>query len=343
MTKPWSVLSGYMLPLLVSCAQCGGPAETTQAETASAELKPEAEPIEPLPEKVEFDRQKMELGRALYHDTILSGDRTVSCASCHMLSHGGAEPRKTSLGIKSQVGPINSPTVLNSRYNFRQFWNGRAATLEEQAEGPVANAKEMGASWPEVQKRIQNSKHYAPLFQATYQEPPNKANITHAIAEYERSLVTPSRVDAFLRGQKNALSKDEQEGYSVFKEVGCTSCHQGINVGGSMYQKMGLVRDYFKDRGGELTAADMGRYDVTKKESDKHLFKVPSLRNVELTPPYLHDGTRETLEETVKLMGTYQLGRDLSAEQISKIVAFLKALTGQLPDHAKMPKALALR
>ncbi|KPK55271.1 MAG: cytochrome B6 [Myxococcales bacterium SG8_38_1] len=293
------------------------------------------EPILPLPDSADVDMDKVLLGRSLYFDTALSGDGTVSCATCHMLEHGGAEPRKTSIGIGGQIGPINSPTVLNSSYNFVQFWDGRAKDLQEQAAGPVENPSEMGAKWENVVKRLAKNEEYAAAFAKLYEDGITKDNATDAIAEYEKSLITPSRFDAYLKGDDTAITDAEKQGYATFKEVGCTACHSGINVGGAMFQKLGLVKDYFKDRGTEITEADLGRFNVTKNEAEKHFFKVPTLRNVELTSPYLHDGSRATLEETVKVMGTYQLGRELTAAQVNSIVTFLKTLTGTLPAHAK--------
>jgi cytochrome c peroxidase len=307
-------------------------------ETAAVETeKPAAptEPILPLPDSADVDMDKVLLGRSLYFDTALSGDGTVSCATCHMLEHGGAEPRKTSIGIGGQIGPINSPTVLNSSYNFVQFWDGRAKDLQEQAAGPVENPSEMGAKWENVVKRLAKNEEYAAMFAKLYEDGITKDNATDAIAEYEKSLITPSRFDAYLKGDDTAITDAEKQGYATFKEVGCTACHSGINVGGAMFQKLGLVKDYFKDRGTEITEADLGRFNVTKNEAEKHFFKVPTLRNVELTSPYLHDGSRATLEETVKVMGTYQLGRELTAAQVNSIVTFLKTLTGTLPAHAK--------
>ncbi|MGB5703528.1 MAG: cytochrome-c peroxidase [Polyangiales bacterium] len=322
---------------VTGCTKKETPAPAAEEKAAAEEQKPAAppEPILPLPDSADVDMDKVLLGRSLYFDTALSGDGTVSCATCHMLEHGGAEPRKTSTGIGGQVGPINSPTVLNSSYNFVQFWDGRAKDLQEQAAGPVENPAEMGAKWPDVVERLKKNEEYATAFTKLYQDGITKDNATDAIAEYEKSLITPSRFDAYLKGDDAAITDAEKKGYATFKEVGCTACHSGILAGGSMFQKLGLVKDYFKDRGTEITEADLGRYNVTKKDQDKHFFKVPTLRNVELTSPYLHDGSRATLEETVKVMGTYQLGRDLTDAQVNSIVTFLKSLTGTLPAHAK--------
>ncbi|MEM8609300.1 MAG: cytochrome-c peroxidase [Myxococcota bacterium] len=296
-----------------------------------------AEPVKALPPVGELDMVKVALGRKLFHDTALSGDGTVSCATCHSLDHGGAEPRKTSTGIKGQIGPINSPTVLNSSHNIAQFWDGRAKDLREQAEGPVANPIEMGATWKGVVKRLKRNEDYVTEFAAVYDDGISKDNVTDAIAVYEESLITPSRFDEYLSGTADAITAQEKQGYATFKEVGCTACHNGVLVGGGMYQKMGLVNDYFKDRGTEITEVDLGRFNVTKNPAQKHFFKVPTLRNVELTSPYLHDGSRDTLEETVMIMGKYQLGRDLDKQQVDDIVAFLKSLTGELPAHARPP------
>jgi cytochrome c peroxidase len=336
----WAVLILAAISV-AGCRKKEPTAPAAEEQAAVEEGKPIAAPVEPivpLPDSVEVNMEKVLLGRRLYHDTILSGDGTISCASCHMLDHGGAEPRKTSTGIKGQIGPINSPTVLNSAYNFVQFWDGRAKDLQEQAEGPVANPIEMGANWDEVVEKIKKDGEYAAAFNKIYDDGVTKNNVTDSIAEYEKSLITPSRFDKFLRGDESAITDQEKKGYATFKEVGCTACHTGIIAGGTMFQKMGLVKDYFADRGTPITEADLGRFNVTKNPADKHFFKVPTLRNVELTPPYLHDGSRETLEETVQVMGKYQLGRDLTDEQVKNLVAFLKSLTGELPAHAKMPK-----
>ena len=193
----------------------------------------------------------------------------------------------------------------------------------------------MGATWDSVVERLKKNKEYADSFAKLYSDGVTKANVTDAIAEYEESLITPSRFVKYLKGDATAITEAEKKGYETFKEVGCTACHTGILVGGTMFQKLGLVKDYFKDRGTPLTEADNGRYNVTKKDQDKHFFKVPTLRNIELTAPYLHDGSQATLEETVKIMGSYQLGRDLTDAQVNSIVTFLKSLTGELPAHAK--------
>ncbi len=317
-------------------------------QARSADKKEEAphridlasEPVKPLPEKVEdVDIRKAELGRRLYFDPLLSGDGTVSCASCHSFARnlGGADGRAGSIGIGGQRGPISAPTVLNARYNIAQFWDGRAKDLQEQAMGPVENPKEMGDKWENVVEKVKKDEWYAKQFLEVFKGEITKETITEAIAEYEKTLVTPAPFDRYLRGDPSAIDEQAKAGYALFKEVGCATCHNGIAVGGGMFQRMGVVRNYFEERGGEVTEADLGRFNVTKNEADKHVFKVPTLRNVALTAPYFHDGFAKTLEEAVRLMARFQLGKELDDEQVGKIVAFLKSLTGRLPEQASPP------
>lgn len=294
-------------------------------------------PFEPLPE-VEVDPKKVELGRRLYFDTRLSGDGTLSCASCHSFDKGGADAAKVSTGIRGQQGPINSPTVLNAHLNFVQFWDGRAKDLEEQALGPVENPVEMGATWPEVVERLKADEKMVEWFDALYEDGITKENIAAAIAEFERSLSTPAPFDRYLQGDEDAISEKAKRGLDLFVKTGCVSCHTGPGLGGTMFQKFGLLEDYFPIRGGELTEADLGRYNVTKNEADKHMFKVPLLRNVALTAPYFHDGSVDDLGRAVEIMARVQLRKKLEPDEIEAIVAFLETLTGELPPHAAPPE-----
>jgi len=294
--------------------------------TASAQQLND-EPIKPLA-KVNLDARKVTLGRAMFHDKRLSKDNSLSCASCHEISKGGMDGRQFAVGIKGQVGPINTPTVLNSGLNFRQFWNGRAATLEEQAAGPVHNPGEMGSNWQEVLGKLNQDAALLNQFKAIYPDGLQPKNIQDAIATFEHSLVTPSRFDRYLNGESNAINGEEKQGYQLFKNYGCVACHQGQGVGGNMYQTFGVLGNYFKDKG-KVTDADLGRFAVTKNELDRHVFKVPSLRNVELTAPYFHDGSAKTLEEAIDVMFRYQLGRTAPAADKALIVKFLKTLTGE--------------
>jgi cytochrome c peroxidase len=287
------------------------------------------EPITPLPLAVTLDPRKLELGRRLFHEAKLSGDGTVSCASCHNLASAGVDRRPRSLGIGGKEGSINAPTVFNSGFNFRQFWDGRAETLEDQAGGPLENPAEMGGTWPKAVALLSGDPTYHTEFAALYPDGVQPKNIRDAIATFERSLVTPnSRFDRFLRGDPTALNEREREGYRLFKQVGCVSCHQGMNIGGNVYQKLGIMDNYFEARG-HINNADFGRFNVTHLEEDRFFFKVPSLRNVALTAPYLHDGTAKTLNDVVRIMARYQLGVQLDAAEEAAVVAFLRTLTGE--------------
>lgn len=287
------------------------------------------EPIKPVTVDTKLDPRRVAVGDKLFHDRRLSKDNSISCASCHNLARGGVDSLDVSIGVGGAKGAINAPTVFNSSLNFRQFWDGRAASLEEQAAGPVHNPKEMASNWAEVMVKLSQDSALAEQMKQAYPDGLQPKNIQDALATFERSLVTPNaRFDRHLKGEKNALSADELRGYQLFKTYGCVACHQGVNVGGNMFQTFGVMGDYFARRGG-VTEADLGRYNVTKQPADKHVFKVPSLRNVALTAPYFHDGSAKTLPEAVDVMFRYQLGRPASAQDKALIVKFLHTLTGE--------------
>jgi cytochrome c peroxidase len=287
------------------------------------------EPIKPVPQNPTPDARKVALGDRLFHDKRLSRNNTLACASCHDLAKGGVDGRVSSTGINGARGAINAPTVFNSALNFRQFWDGRAASLEEQSAGPVHNPQEMGSNWAEVIGKLSQDGELVAQFKAAYPDGLQQHNIQDAIATFERTLNTPnSRFDKYLRGDKSALSADELRGYQLFKSYGCIACHQGINVGGNMFQSFGVLGDYFAQRG-NVGAADLGRYNVTRNEADRHVFKVPSLRNIALTAPYFHDGSAASLPEAVDVMFRFQLGRSASAQDKDLIVRFLHTLTGE--------------
>ena len=290
-----------------------------------------AEPVRPIDPSVEADPAKVALGYALFHDARLSVDNTVSCASCHDLSTAGVDNHQYSHGVDDQVGGVNAPTVYNAVYNFVQFWDGRAKTLADQAAGPPLNPIEMASeSFDQIIAKLAADKDFAKAFNAVYPDGLTEANITDAIEEFERTLVTPdSRFDKWLRGDDSALNADELAGYDLFKKYDCATCHVGPNLGGQSYELMGLRADYFADRGLEMTHEDNGRYKETQLERDRHRFKVPGLRNVEHTWPYYHDGTRVTLEEAVRDMGIYQSGVELTDIEIDNISDFLRTLTGE--------------
>ncbi|MET0066266.1 MAG: cytochrome c peroxidase [Candidatus Thiodiazotropha sp.] len=288
------------------------------------------EPILPLTADHDLDPGLVALGDLLFHDKRLSQDNSLSCASCHMLSTGGTDKQPRSIGVGGAVGGIKAPTVFNSSNNFTQFWDGRAETLEEQAAGPVHNPIEMNSSWSEVVAKLNDDPELVERFETLFEDGLTGDNIALAIAAFERSMVTlNSRFDRWLLGEGDALSEAELKGYRLFKSYGCISCHQGVNVGGNMYGYMGAMGDYFKDRGTEITSADLGRYNVTHLEQDKHYFKVPSLRLAAINSPYFHDGTAKTLDEAVRIMGRYQLGREIPDDEIGQIVAFLHSLVGE--------------
>ncbi|HZX32475.1 MAG TPA: cytochrome-c peroxidase [Rhodocyclaceae bacterium] len=308
-----------------------GPVQASRYRVGGADLDPAGrggEPILPLPEAPALNAGKVALGRQLFHDPRLSADGTIACASCHDVERGGADGRRVSIGVGGAEGDINAPSVLTAAYNFRQFWDGRAGTLEEQAGGPIVNPKEMAAKWPEVIERLEADPAIRKAFMTLYRDGVTPANVTAAIAEFERSLPRPSRFDRWLRGERSALTPNELLGYQLFKKHGCVGCHQGVNVGGNLYQRFGIMSRYF-DTKEHVTRADQGRYNVTGKEEDLHLFKVPSLRNVALTAPYFHDASAPTLEDAVATMGRYQLGVNLPRQDIDLIVAFLKSLNGE--------------
>jgi cytochrome c peroxidase len=291
--------------------------------------------ITPIPAALQLDARKRELGRRLFHDKRLSRDDTIACASCHDLKLAGTDARPVAVGIANQVGTVNSPTVLNTGFNFRQFWDGRAASLEEQAEGPVHNPIEMASSWPEVIGKLSRDARYPKDFKAIWPEGITSAHIQSAIAEFERSLTTPdSPFDQYLRGDAQALTAEARRGWDLFRNLGCVACHQGVNVGGNMYANLGVLGDYFGDRGKPLAKSDLGRFNVTGRAEDRHVFKVPSLRNIERTAPYFHDGSIAKLDKAVETMARYQLGVTLDEPDRKRLVAFLRALNGRLPVAA---------
>jgi len=290
------------------------------------------EPIAPiLPAKI-TNPAMVELGKKLYFDPRLSKSGFISCNSCHNLSMGGSDNLKSSIGHNWQKGPINSPTVLNSSLNLAQFWDGRAKDLKAQAGGPIANPGEMAFTHELAVAVLQSIPGYAAEFKQVFaSDKVDIDRITQAIAAFEETLVTPnSRFDQYLKGNRKALSKAELEGYALFKDSGCVACHNGSAVGGNSFQKMGVVEPY------KASSPAEGRVAVTGKDADRFSFKVPTLRNVELTYPYFHDGAADTLSEAVDTMGRVQLGKKFSPEENAKIVAFLKTLTGEQPSF-KLP------
>ena len=307
--------------------QCAGTVTwlTMLAFAATAAL---AGPIAPLPEPPAADPARVALGAQLFHDPQLSADGKVSCASCHDLATGGDDGRARSVGVNGTVGGINAPTVIGTGLDIAWSWDGRAPTLEGQINGPLQSPKVMGAAWGSVIARLESDATYTALFASAYPERGiTPSTVRDAIAAFERSLLgLGNRFDQYLAGDEAALTEKERFGYDLFKYYGCSSCHQGRNVGGNLYQRLGLVNEYFAQRAEPITAADWGRYNVTGAEEDRHVFKVPSLRMAAHTAPYLHDGSAATLRDAVDVMFRFQIGRTAPDVHKDAIIAFIKTL-----------------
>jgi len=288
-----------------------------------------SEPIRPIPLTVKLDSNKVALGKRLFFDPRLSRDDSIACITCHDIGDGGTDHQQHPLGIDGTEGDINTLTVFNSANNFALFWDGRAATLEDQLDSSLKNPKVMGFNWEGVVNKLEKEPRYVTEFGRVYPQGITAENIKDAIATFERSLITPnSRFDQYLRGDSTAITDDEKQGYQYFKSYGCIACHQGMNVGGNMFQIFGVMADYFADRG-NITKADYGRFNATGDDADRHRFRVPSLRNIAGTSPYFHDGSAETLEQAIMVMARYQLGRTIPVEDVKLIAKFLRTLSGE--------------
>ncbi|MBW1878129.1 MAG: c-type cytochrome [Deltaproteobacteria bacterium] len=345
----------YLLTLLLACG--GAPVSEDEAPSVAVteEAVPEEAPVEegaptvnaahkalfaPLPEAMEspanpLTDEKIALGRMLYYDARLSVNDEISCNTCHLLDKFGVDAKPTSPGHDGTLGPRNSPTVYNAALHIAQFWDGRAATVEEQAKMPITNPIEMGMGGDaDVVAKVKGIAGYAAPFAAAFpgeEDPVTIDNLAMAIGAFERKLVTPAPFDAYLKGDATALSPEQRAGLDLFVSTGCITCHMGVGVGGNLYQKLGLLKPF--------ETSDVGRMEVTGNEADKHVFKSSSLRNVTETGPYLHNGSVASLEETVKLMADYQLGKELSDEEVASLVTFFGALKGTIPeDFIKEPE-----
>lgn len=330
------ILGLLLVPVALAAISQGGAdflrsSAPVQFEPRSFHPSPVTEPISPIPRSLPLDARKVALGKRLFHDRRLSRDNMLACSSCHDLAKGGADGQARSLGADGRRADRNAPTVFNSVFNFRQFWDGRAAGLEDQIDGPLENPKEMASSWLEVMQKLGADEDYQAAFGALYGglEP---RYVKNAIAEFERSLLTPgSRFDRHLEGDRTALTGDELRGYQLFKSYGCIACHQGVNVGGNLYEHLGVVHEYAA-QGAKAVALDTGRMAITGDPADMLVFKVPGLRNVARTAPYFHDGSVPTLEQAVTLMGQYQLGVAIPAADVALIVKFLHTLDGHYEE-----------
>jgi cytochrome c peroxidase len=350
---------GIWAALLLLTASCKEPDDTDKlldalknvairpAEAAQAPRRNEVNPrllrrFEPLRSQIEspsnsLTTAKVELGRLLYFETRLSRQQDLSCNSCHDLKRFGVDGQKTSAGFRGQRGGRNSPTVYNAAGFFVQFWDGRAGDVEAQAVGPILNPIEMALPSADLAVRtLKSMPEYVKGFKEAFPDeadPVTFPNVGRAIAAFERKLTTPSRWDDYLRGKHDALTDREVEGLSVFTNVGCMVCHTGEFVGGSMYQKAGVVEAWPNQK-------DQGRFETTKQDGDRMMFKVPTLRNIAQTAPYFHDGSVPTLELAVRMMGKHQLGLSLADNEVLAIVAWLGSLTGKLPEQYLEPPVL---
>lgn len=286
------------------------------------------EPVKPIQPYQTEDEAKVQLGKKLFFEPRLSRSGFISCNSCHNLSRGGSDNLPTSIGHNWQEGPINSPTVLNASLHYAQFWDGRADTLQEQAAGPIDNPLEMAYTHTLAVEVLRSIPQYVEMFEAVYGTAEITIDeVTDAIAEFEETLVTPNaRFDQWLLGDDDAITAQELRGYETFKQIGCAACHYGEALGGKDFHRMGIVHEYLTDN------ASLGRFEVTGDESDMLKFKVPSLRNIERTYPYFHDGAVWSLEEATQIMAYVQLGRELPEEDIADMVAFMKSLAGEMPE-----------
>lgn len=315
-----STLVAAICTLLIPAAAVAAPADSEAWKSVFSPL-PDSAPSAENP----LTPEKISLGKKLYLDKRLSKNQDISCNSCHRLDSFGVDNEPTSPGHKGQRGGRNSPSSFNAALHIAQFWDGRAATVEAQALGPILNPIEMAMdSEAAVIERLKADPETVKEFGAAFpgeKDPLTYPNVGKAIGAFERTLITPSRFDDWLKGDSSALNADEKRGAKIFAETGCTACHNGATLGGQMYQKLGLVKPY--------PTKDQGRFEQTKNEADRLVFKVPSLRNIAKTGPYFHDGSIKTLPEAVSIMAEYQLGKKLDSQQVKDIVTFLNALTAK--------------
>jgi cytochrome c peroxidase len=341
MKRSITVFLCFAAAMFLLVAGCSKKTETSSAPAVTID-QARLQMFQPLPESMQSSTnqitdEKVNLGRMLYYEPRLSKSQKISCNSCHMLDKYGVDGQPTSDGHKGMKGDRNSPTVYNAAGHFVQFWDGRAADVEEQAKGPVMNPVEMAMpSQKQVAAVLKSMPEYVEAFKKAFPEdkdPINYENMAKAIGAFERKLVTPSRWDRFLRGDAKALTNEEKAGFNLFYETGCQVCHAGAYLGGDKYQVIGLVKPW-------PDTADHGREKVTKNPADRMMFKVPGLRNVVETKPYFHNGKVETLEQAVSRMAEYQLGKSLNDGQVKSILTWMKSLTGEVPAEYIKPPAL---
>lgn len=291
--------------------------------------------VRPLPRGALVDPEKLALGGKLFNDPKLSIDGNRACATCHSLSKGGSDHLRHPVGRNGEDGTLKSPSIFNTAYNYLHFSDGRAQTLEDQVRISLTDPVQNGATLDNVVKYVQADPGYRADFTRVYQQRADEAAIIDALASFERSLITPdASFDRYLRGESTALDAAQIRGYQRFQSYGCISCHQGVNLGGNMFEKMGVMNDYFSGRQ-DIRRVDFGRFNLTGQPEDRHSFRVPSLRNVALNAPYFHDGSVPTLRNAVQLMSYYQLGRDIRGQDLEDILSFLETLNGEYRNAAQ--------
>lgn len=288
-----------------------------------------SEPLCPLPDSSRIHEPWAALGELLFREPALSGDSKVACSDCHLSGHGLADEKPLSHAPHRKKSTVNSPTLYNVVYSYRLTWGARYDSLEEHLDDLMKNPDIMASSWETASAHLKEVAPYRDRFRDVFPDGVTAANVRTALLEYERSLVTPDApFDEYLAGREHAISEEAERGYRLFKTYGCASCHQGCGVGGNMVERLGVLGDYFADRGG-IRAGDEGLFRKTNNERDRHVFRVPSLRNVALTAPYFHDGSARTLEDAIGQMARYQLGRELERDDTRSIAEFLRTLTGR--------------
>lgn len=298
------------------------------------------DPIAPLPPAPPLDANKAALGKRLFGDKILSSKQALACTSCHDLTAGGTVPLKRTIGYNGKMHRFNAPTIFNVGNNYRLGWRGDFTSLEAQNEKVLMDENLMAVDWPTLLSRLSKDNVYSALFMKAYGKRVDRENLLNALATFQRSLVTPNApFDKFLQGDKAAIAAQQARGYELFRNYGCASCHQGSNIGGNMFQKFGIFAAPMTN-GTIVNDGDLGRWTITGADRDLGVFRVPSLRNVEVTAPYFHDGRADTLPEAVNIMARSQLGREIPAADVADIVAFLNSLTGEYDGH-KLKKARA--
>ena len=320
---------GWALLLCLSLAGQSAPCARAEPVPGAFPDGPIGEPIVPLPLNLDFDPDRATLGERLFYDQRLSHDGSLACVSCHNLAEGGDDGLPLPGRAEGRSGEVNTPTIFNSVLSFRLGWRGAYRRLADQIDADIRDPRLMNTSWDEVLGKLRADSGYLAAFERTYGDDITRQSVLDALSAFHRSLITPNaRFDQYLRGRDDALTEAEKRGYHLFKSLGCVSCHQGRNIGGNLFQKVGIFADYFASRG-NIREIDFGRFLDTGAQHDLFVFRVPSLRNVAVTAPYFHDGSVAQLDDAVRKMGEIQLGESLTDQEVRLIVQFLHSLTGE--------------